>query len=101
MLRSSVPPTPAPERKALDTPAIRVDISGMDTTSTIPSGAPQVAEKDPALKSVAGTTVSIAGCALAAFVFGAIFDAAWPGAVAACGISAMGVGVAFFMLRRG
>jgi hypothetical protein len=48
----------------------------------------------------ASNAVSVAGCAVAVFAVGAFFGAAWPAAVAACGISVMGIGVAFFMLKR-
>jgi hypothetical protein len=43
---------------------------------------------------------TIAGFAFGTFVLGALFDAPWPAAVASCGLSVMGVGVAYFMLRR-
>lgn len=42
----------------------------------------------------------IAMCAFAAFALGAVTGESWPGAVAACALSAMGVGVAYVMLRR-
>ena len=43
---------------------------------------------------------TIAGFAFGTFVLGALFDAPWRAAVASCGLSVMGVGVAYFMLRR-
>jgi hypothetical protein len=42
----------------------------------------------------------IAMCAFGTFVLGAFLGAPWPGAVASCGISVMGAGVAYIMLRR-
>ena len=51
-------------------------------------------------KHAAMAVTMIAGCAFAAFVLGAMMGAPWPGAVVACGLSAMGVGVAYVMLRR-
>ena len=45
--------------------------------------------------------VETIGCfALGIFVFGTFFGAPWPAAVVCCGLSVMGVGVAYFMLRR-
>ena len=43
---------------------------------------------------------TIASCAFGSFVLGAVLGAPWPGAVAACGLSVMGVGVAYVMLHR-
>ena len=51
-------------------------------------------------KHVTNTVVAIAFCAFLIFFFGAGM-APWPAAIAVCGLSAMGVGVAYFMLRRG
>lgn len=68
---------------------------------TITSAQTPARDKEPVHTAIGNTAIGIAGCAVAAFVIGAVFDAAWPGAVAACGISAMGVGVAWFTSRPG
>jgi len=48
----------------------------------------------------AETTACVAEfCAVFAVVGGAFLRAAWPGAVAACGISLIGVVVGYFQLR--
>jgi hypothetical protein len=62
------------------------------------------AEKKPATaqtphQHVEKAVATIAGCALATFCLGA-FESPWPAAVASCGLCVMGVGVAYFMLRR-
>ena len=51
-------------------------------------------------KRVETTVGSIGLCAFGTFVLGALFGAPWPAAVACCGLSVMGIGVAYFMLRR-
>jgi hypothetical protein len=43
----------------------------------------------------------VATCAFGAFVLGALLGAAWPGAVVACGLAVMGLGIAWIMMRRG
>ena len=49
----------------------------------------------------AGTAaVMIAGCAFLSFTMATFWGAAWPGAVVACALSLMGVGVAYFIMRR-
>jgi hypothetical protein len=48
---------------------------------------------------VAKAVTTIALCAFGTFCLGAI-QAPWPAAVASCGLSVMGVGVAYVMLRR-
>jgi hypothetical protein len=48
---------------------------------------------------VAKTVRTIGICALATFCLGSI-QSPWPAAVASCGLSIMGVGVAYVMLRR-
>jgi hypothetical protein len=48
---------------------------------------------------VAKAVTTIAICALATFCLGSI-QSPWPAAVASCGLSVMGVGVAYVMLRR-
>jgi len=52
------------------------------------------------LKRVESTVGSIALCAFGTLVLGSLFGAPWPAAVAACGLSVMGIGVSYFMLRR-
>jgi hypothetical protein len=52
-------------------------------------------------EQIATVLILIAGCAGGTFYLGAVCGAPWPAALASCGISAMGVGVAYFMLRRG
>jgi hypothetical protein len=69
-----------------------------ETTSNIAEPLP-VTERSEIHKTTANTVMAIAGCALATFVMGVIFEAAWPAAVASCGISLMGIGVAWVMLR--
>jgi hypothetical protein len=49
---------------------------------------------------VSKTVLGVASFACGTFVVGSIFAAPWPAAVASCGISVMGLGVGFFMLRR-
>jgi uncharacterized membrane protein YccC len=51
-------------------------------------------------KHVARAVVTVAGFAFGTFILGAISDAPWPAAVASCGLSVMGVGVAYVMMRR-
>lgn len=68
-----------------------------ETTSNVPE--PPVTEQNEIHKLTANTAMAIAGCALATFVVGAAIGAAWPAAVASCGISVMGVGVAWVMVR--
>jgi len=51
-------------------------------------------------EQIATVLTLIAGCAGGTFYLGAVCGAPWPAALASCGISAMGVGVAYFMLRR-
>jgi hypothetical protein len=50
-------------------------------------------------KHVATAVILIAGCAAGTFYLGAVCGAPWPAAVASCGLSVMGVGVAYFMMR--
>jgi hypothetical protein len=50
-------------------------------------------------KHVAKAVITIAICALATFWLGSI-QIPWPAAVASCGLSVMGVGVAYAMLRH-
>lgn len=59
----------------------------------------QDTEKIAVHKVASNTAMTFAGCAVAVFVFGVLFGAAWPGAVAACGISAAAVGVSWIVLR--
>jgi hypothetical protein len=51
-------------------------------------------------EQITTAVILIAGCAGGTFYLGAVCGAPWPAALASCGISAMGVGVAYFMLRR-
>jgi hypothetical protein len=51
-------------------------------------------------KQVKKVVETIGYCAVGIFLFGAYSGASWPAAVAVCGLSLMGVGVAYFMLRR-
>ena len=73
----------------------------METTADIATEAKKSSEEETPHKHVTQIISTIAGCALGAFALGALTGAAWPGAVAACGLSVMGVGVAYFMLGRG
>ena len=50
-------------------------------------------------QAAAGPDGGIAVAAFGTFVLGALLGAAWPGAVAACGIALMGVGVSIFLTR--
>ena len=50
-------------------------------------------------KQVLTAVGTIAAFAFGTFVLGALFDAPWPTAVASCGLSVMGVGVAYILLR--
>ncbi len=63
-----------------------------------------VAEKTPERecpeKHLVAAVTSIAVCAFGIFFVGVFYDAAWPAAVATCGLSAMGVGVAYLALKR-
>lgn len=69
----------------------------MDQTHAIER---QPSEQEAAPKTAMNTAISIAACALAAFAFGCIMSAPWPGAVAACGISVLGIGVVWVMSSR-
>jgi hypothetical protein len=57
-------------------------------------------EPETPRKQVVTVVTSIAGFAFGTLVLGSLMGAPWPAAVASCGISAMGVGVAYFLLRR-
>jgi hypothetical protein len=50
-------------------------------------------------RHVAITVVVIAFFSFATFMLGSI-QSPWPAAIASCGLSAMGAGVAYVMLRR-
>lgn len=50
--------------------------------------------------NVMNVVMIIAMCAFGTFALGAFLGAPWPAAVASCGLSVMGVGVAYVMLRR-
>ena len=52
-------------------------------------------------KHVTGTISTIAGCAFLTFILGSLWGSPWPAAAASCGLCVMGLGVAFFMTRRG
>jgi putative flippase GtrA len=71
----------------------------MDQTIVVGGVDEKTSSRDASQKTAANAGVSIAGCALATFVFGAVLDAAWPAAVAACGISAMGIGVVYVLSK--
>jgi hypothetical protein len=58
------------------------------------------AESETPHKQVIKAVETIGCFALGIFVFGTFFGAPWPVAVVCCGLSVMGVGVAYFMLRR-
>ncbi len=49
---------------------------------------------------VSKTVLGVASFACGTFVVGSLFGSPWPAAVASCGISVMGLGVAIVMLRR-
>lgn len=51
-------------------------------------------------KQVKKVVETIGYCAVGIFLFGAYSGASWPAAVACCGLSVMGIGVSYFMLRR-
>ena len=51
-------------------------------------------------KHATAAVATIAMCAFGTFVLGAVTGEAWPAAVASCGLSIMGVGVAYVMLHR-
>ena len=51
-------------------------------------------------KYAATAVTMIAGCAFGTFVLGAVVGEAWPAAVASCGLSIMGVGIADVTLHR-
>jgi len=57
-------------------------------------------QADTPQQKVGSVVTAIAGCALGTFALGAALGAPWPAAIASCGLSGMGVGVAYFMLRR-
>jgi hypothetical protein len=59
------------------------------------------AQPETVHKHVVGAVSTIAGCALVTFILGALWSSPWPAAVASCGLCVMGLGVAFFMTRRG
>ena len=60
----------------------------------------QPTQADTPHKRVETIVGSIGLYAFGTFVLGSVFGAPWPAAVAVCGLSFMGVGVAYFMLRR-
>ena len=51
-------------------------------------------------ENVGSVVVPIATCASLTFLGGAFLSDPWAAAVASCGLSLMGVGVAYLMLRR-
>lgn len=70
----------------------------MSTTEMAPPDS-EPRGKDQARKSVENVVASAGVCAFGALVLGAFFDAAWPGAVTACGISLMGSVVSFCLIK--
>ena len=58
-------------------------------------------DRKNARKAAEATAGIAAVCALFAVTGGAFFGAAWPGAVAACGISLMGAIIGYFQLKSG
>ena len=66
----------------------------------VTTGEKRPTEAETPHKSVTNAVAVIAFCAFLLFFFGAGM-APWPAAVAVCALSAMGIGVAYFMLRRG
>ena len=72
----------------------------METPTDQTPKAKQPAEPESAHKHTTSTVTMIAMCAFGAFALGAMVGQAWPAAVACCGLSLMGVGVAYIMLGR-
>jgi len=72
----------------------------METPTDQPPKANKTAEPESAHKQTTATVSTIAMCAFGAFALGAMVGQAWPAAVACCGLSLMGVGVAYIMLGR-
>lgn len=70
----------------------------IETTTTTKDKKPS--EPETPHKHAAAAVTTIAMCAFGAFALGAVVGEAWPAAVACCGLSIMGVGVAYVMLRR-
>jgi hypothetical protein len=73
----------------------------MDNEANKISGDETQPQSETPQKHVATIIAKIAVCASVTFAVGAFLEAPWPGAVASCGLSLMGVGVAIVMLRRG
>jgi hypothetical protein len=69
------------------------------TEMSDPPPPPPTAGQRPAGKSVENVVAAAGTCAFGALVLGAFLGAAWPGAVAACGISAMGAVASFCLLK--
>jgi predicted phage tail protein len=71
----------------------------MDKDAAEVAGEKKQTESETFNKQVLTAVGTIAAFAFGTFVLGALFDAPWPAAVASCGLSIMGVGVAYFLLR--
>jgi len=64
------------------------------------TGEKKLPESETPHKQAVTAVTAIAACAFGCFCLGSLSGAPWPAAVASCGLSAMGVGVAYVMLRR-
>ncbi|HWD93222.1 MAG TPA: hypothetical protein VG938_12835 [Verrucomicrobiae bacterium] len=72
----------------------------METESAKPTIDKAQSNSETPHKHAVTAVTTIAGCAFGTFALGAVVNQAWPAAVASCGLSMMGVGVAFVLLRR-
>jgi hypothetical protein len=72
----------------------------METQTDTPTKDKIQNEPDTSHQHAVKAITTIAGCAFGTFVLGAALNEAWPAAVASCGLSIMGVGVAYVLLRR-
>ena len=72
----------------------------METQTNAPTTDKISTELETPHKHTVAAITTIAGCALGTFAIGACVNEAWPAAVASCGLSVMGVGVAWVLVRR-
>lgn len=72
----------------------------MESITANPTSDAAARESDSLRNNIVAVLGTVALSAFGIFAFGALFDAAWPAAVACCGLSLMGIGAAYFMTRH-